>query len=247
MGTSGPVHLFPVAVPGGRLADGAASLPTDRCHSLRSLLSVWGARYLPCRNGCVSYRPQHTLIPCCICHWQRRGTRPPPAALPSLPGCGALQKLRLTEQARFLQTAAHAYAPLQLPPVSCCGARWSPCRRSGFVAHRPLPLAHLALSATSSARIAPLRVMSNELDSRKAEESDQKAGILPSPRRPDADRPLKTSLRQADDFCPCRSQPPPFPGKIPISRNHQREKSAHQPPTQGSQKQNFFSKGPLSP
>ena len=40
---------------------------------------------------------------------------PPPAALPSLPGCGALQKLRLTEQARFLQTAAHAYAPLQLP------------------------------------------------------------------------------------------------------------------------------------
>ena len=29
---------YPVAVPGVRLADKAATLPTDRCHSLRSLL-----------------------------------------------------------------------------------------------------------------------------------------------------------------------------------------------------------------
>ena len=33
----GEALFRPVAVPGGRLADGAASLPTDRCHSLGSL------------------------------------------------------------------------------------------------------------------------------------------------------------------------------------------------------------------
>ena len=37
----------------------------------------------------------------------------------------------------------------------CWGARCSPCRRSGCVAHRPRPLAQLAVSATGSARIAP--------------------------------------------------------------------------------------------
>ena len=36
-GTDGPVHLFPVAVPCVRLADGAAALHADRCHSLWSL------------------------------------------------------------------------------------------------------------------------------------------------------------------------------------------------------------------
>ena len=33
----GLLCLCPVAVPGVRLADGAAALHTDRCHSLRSL------------------------------------------------------------------------------------------------------------------------------------------------------------------------------------------------------------------
>ena len=35
--TGGPVHLFPVAVPGVRLGGSAPALHTDRCHSLRSL------------------------------------------------------------------------------------------------------------------------------------------------------------------------------------------------------------------
>ena len=39
--------------------------------------------------------------------------------------------------------------------AACCGARCAPCRRRGCVAHRPRPLAHLALSATGSARLAP--------------------------------------------------------------------------------------------
>ena len=38
---------------------------------------------------------------------------------------------------------------------SCCGARCAPRQRCAFVAHRPLPLAHLASSATGSARFAP--------------------------------------------------------------------------------------------
>ena len=62
---------------------------------------------------------------------------------------------------------------------------------------RPLPLAQVASSATGSAPFAPLRVMSNEFGSRKTEESDQKAGVLPPPRRPDADRETKTGLRKA--------------------------------------------------
>ena len=33
--------------------------------------------------------------------------------------------------------------------------RWAPCRQSGCVAHRPRPLAQVALSATGSAPIAP--------------------------------------------------------------------------------------------
>ena len=41
--------------------------------------------------------------------WDGNGGRPP------VSGCGALKKLRLAKQARFLQTAAHAYAPLYLP------------------------------------------------------------------------------------------------------------------------------------
>ena len=62
----------------------------DRCHSLWSLhppqaalpsLPVWGARYLPCRRGgCVSYRPQHTLMLRFICHWQRGAPWPLPLA-----------------------------------------------------------------------------------------------------------------------------------------------------------------------
>ena len=39
----GPVHLFPVAVPCVRLGDGAPALPTDRCHSLRSLYPLQAA------------------------------------------------------------------------------------------------------------------------------------------------------------------------------------------------------------
>ena len=42
-----------------------------------------------------------------------------------------------------------------LVPVSCCGARCAPCRRSGCVAHRPLPLARVASSATGSAPLVP--------------------------------------------------------------------------------------------
>ncbi len=38
---------------------------------------------------------------------------------------------------------------------SCCGARCAPCRRCGCVAHRPLPLARVASSATGSAPLAP--------------------------------------------------------------------------------------------
>ena len=37
---------------------------------------------------------------------------------PPVSGCGSLQKLRQTVLARFLQTAAHAYAPLYLPPAA---------------------------------------------------------------------------------------------------------------------------------
>ena len=37
---------------------------------------------------------------------------------PPVSGCGALQKLRLIKQACFLQTAAHAYAPLYLPQAA---------------------------------------------------------------------------------------------------------------------------------
>ena len=40
---------------------------------------------------------------------------------------------------------------------SCCGARHIPCRRSGFVICRPLPLAQVASSATGGAPIAPHR------------------------------------------------------------------------------------------
>ena len=40
---------------------------------------------------------------------------------------------------------------------SCCGARHLPCRRSGFVICRPLPLAQVASSATGGAPIAPHR------------------------------------------------------------------------------------------
>ena len=36
----------------------------------------------------------------------------------ALPVCGTRQKLRLTKQARFPPTAAHAYAPLHLPPAA---------------------------------------------------------------------------------------------------------------------------------
>ena len=39
--------------------------------------------------------------------------------------------------------------------VSCCGARCAPCRRSGCVAHRPLPLAQVAPPATGGAPLAP--------------------------------------------------------------------------------------------
>ena len=39
--------------------------------------------------------------------------------------------------------------------VSCCGARCAPCRRCGFVAHRPRSLAPLPSSATGSGRVAP--------------------------------------------------------------------------------------------
>ena len=39
--------------------------------------------------------------------------------------------------------------------VSVCGARYLPCRRSGCVSYRPLPLAQVAFSATGSVPIAP--------------------------------------------------------------------------------------------
>ena len=42
-----------------------------------------------------------------------------------------------------------------LVSVSCCGARCAPCRWRGCVAHRPLPLARVASSATGSAPLAP--------------------------------------------------------------------------------------------
>ena len=40
--------------------------------------SVCGALCTPrCSYSFVAYRPRHPLMPCCICHWQRRATRPP--------------------------------------------------------------------------------------------------------------------------------------------------------------------------
>ena len=55
---------------------------------------------------------------------------------------------------------------------------------------------------------------------KKGEASDQKAGFLPHPRRPDADRGIKTGLRKAAATTPCRSLSPHFPGKVPITRNN---------------------------
>ena len=39
--------------------------------------------------------------------------------------------------------------------VSCCGVRYLPCRRCGFVSYRPLPLARVAPPATGGAPLAP--------------------------------------------------------------------------------------------
>ena len=50
----------------------------------------------------------------------------------------------LAKNARIDRTAA-----------TCCGARCASCRQSGCVAHRPLPLAQVALSATGGASFAP--------------------------------------------------------------------------------------------
>ena len=47
-----------------------------------------------------------------------------------------------------------SYPHILLMGSSCCGARCSPRRRRAFVAHRPLPRAQLASSATGGARIA---------------------------------------------------------------------------------------------
>jgi len=40
-------------------------------------------------------------------------------------------------------------------PSNCCGTRCAPCRQSGCVAHRPRPLARVAVSAPGGAPLAP--------------------------------------------------------------------------------------------
>ena len=80
------VHLNKIGAYRELLRCPVCALPTAR---LRCTPSVWGARYLPCRrSGCVSYRPRHTLMLCCICHRQRKATRPRPLARVAPPATG---------------------------------------------------------------------------------------------------------------------------------------------------------------
>ena len=54
------------------------------------------------------------------------------------------------------QVLMHKYTAKEIWGLAaCCGARYLPCRQSGFVSYRPLPLALLPLSATGGGRIAP--------------------------------------------------------------------------------------------
>ena len=56
---------------------------------------------------------------------------------------------------RFFLLLPYYNAFLNSSDNPCCGARCSPCRRCGCVAHRPRPLAQVAPSATGGAPIAP--------------------------------------------------------------------------------------------
>ena len=82
-------------------------------------LPVGVPRYLPCRQAASSaIDPCHSLAFLPL----------PPAAVGSLPNssaCGTRRNLRLTEQARFLPTTAHAYALLYLPPAAQSNAATS--------------------------------------------------------------------------------------------------------------------------
>ena len=71
--------------------------------------------------------------------------------------CSALSATGSAEQrGRCHSLGSLLPPPAALPSFPCCGARQFPCRRSGCVICRPLPLPRLPSSATGGGRLVPL-------------------------------------------------------------------------------------------
>ena len=111
----------PVAVPGVRLADGAAALHTDRCHSLRSLL-------LP-----LAALPSLPLAPASLVTFlPEQESYPPEATQPSTP-YHAIRRRRILRRASPPQNDT----TIDSPPV-CPKQSVTQCQRA-LPAHRGAP------------------------------------------------------------------------------------------------------------